>query len=498
MQSFLEAVAEREVDAQRPFTAERVIQPEILEAPPCAMQSVLADADLVRLIGERLPSHIRLVLGSNLHTRATCRCARCNCRRACKLWRREIHAYTQRKQEAVERLRLGHHKLRHFGRVAKNDADVVRSAIEKHGPDQLQHASSERRDDVDLVRWVVAQFPLALRFASQRLRDCSDVVRLAVSINPVAVWYASERLRRNDEVLVWAALRRTRDSRQLDGDPRAMSNFWLWYGSHDLTAQDGKNDVAPTATPQRRRRMASGSGTIRSPAGVYTTCNESIVRGALDSRWCGAAEHFWKDASFVRAACAAFAPVLFDGRIDLAFRDDEACVRAAASAAHGVDEVDVLSVASERLRGDRAFVISLLEMEWQSAAGCLRYAAETLRDDGELVLVAVRRQGLALEHASLRLRADRGVASCACRSNGLALQFCAPAFQDEAAFVTSAEALRYASPRLQDDDDLVQRLVRQAGRDAALVHASSRLRKAYHERYEAAAGAEYARLRMQM
>ena len=95
MQSFLEAVAEREVDAQRPFTAERVIQPEILEEPPCAMQSVLADADLVRLIGERLPSHIRLVLGGNLHTRATCRCARCNCRRACKLWRREIHVRTR-------------------------------------------------------------------------------------------------------------------------------------------------------------------------------------------------------------------------------------------------------------------------------------------------------------------------------------------------------------------------------------------------------------------
>ena len=126
----------------------------------------------------------------------------------------------------------------------------------------------------------------------------------------------------------------------------------------------------------------------------------------------------------------------------------------------------------------------------------LRHASARLRDDEETVLAAVRYCGMGLEHASPRLRAVREVALAACRSLPLALQFCDARFRDDEAFVMSADALQFASRRLRDDDKLVQRLVKRAGREAALLHASDRLRATYEELYEAAAGAEYARLRM--
>ena len=521
MQSFLDAVLRRAKDAattpeETSATPMRKVftDPEEITATP--MRKVFTDPDLVRLIGSHLPVHARERFGSKAkniwcNTPKGKRCARCSARCACQLFSHELDPYTKRKQDVLRQLRLGHtKKLRHLGPVARDDHDVVRAAIENFGARQLAHASMQRRDDGSLIAWAVTRDPSALRFASARLRDCPRIVHAAVSKYPLSVWYTSERIRREDEQLVWEAIARTRNCHKLDGSDVAMSNLWQWFGAIQHVVVKLKqpwNNLCRSGDALlphqralvriRRSRLDEVTrGSLRSFNGASTKLRAALVLEAIEKQWSGAAEHFWKDRAFVLAACAAYAPVLRDERIDAAFRDDEGCVRAAAEAAHGFDEIEVLGVASQRLRADKTLVLSLLQKKQQPAA-CLRHAAERLRDDDDVVLGAVRRDGIALAHASTRLRASWVIAVAACKSNGLALRYCDSALRDDATFVTSAESLQFASDRLRDDDDLVQRLVKQGGRETVLKHASKRLQMAYEERYEAAAGAGYARLRMQ-
>ena len=563
--SFLLAVAARAKDAASPPPAGSTV-----------LQQVLADRDLIRSICQQLPEHARARHGRSSHSRRHS-CSRCAARRVCRMWSGEVEPHSQRKAHACECVRAGHRKLRHFGPTVRGDREVAFEALRHasecerlRGLPMLQYASGACRDDLDLMTAAVQLHPFALKHASERLRDCAELVRLAASIDPTAVWLGSERLRTDDDVLVRAALRRTRTRTRLDGSRAAIADLWLWYGNggtHDLVLQHshprpiiscrqcrldmelkslplwhcplqgcphcpmqtcphsmGLGEplasarlVVPKEPAHAQRRVVSAQrGHIsHSGTGVRTPCGALLASEAIARRWGGCGARFWQDAEFVLEACSAYAPVLGDGRLADRFRDDDACVRAAASAAHGTDEVHVLECASARLRDDRALVLDILGMEEEEAQRqrqeegeeeewrvrrptSLRHASERLRDDEEVVLAAVRRppHGLGLEYASARLRAQREVALAACRSHPLALQFCDPAFQDDDAFVLSADALRYASPRLQDDDELVQRLVKRAGREAALVHASERLRRHYEERYELAAGGEYARLRM--
>ena len=89
---------------------------------------------------------------------------------------------------------------------------------------------------------------------------------------------------------------------------------------------------------------------------------------------------------------------------------------------------------------------------------------EALRDDREVVLVAVTNNGMELMFASNALRADRDVVLAAVQNNGSALMFASEKFKNDpnvvlAAVAECGVALKYASKELQADSDFVLRAV---------------------------------------
>ena len=99
-------------------------------------------------------------------------------------------------------------------------------------------------------------------------------------------------------------------------------------------------------------------------------------------------------------------------------------------------------------------------------------------DDREIVKAAVQESGLAIRHASERLRADREIVLQAVRQNGRALEFAADTLRADRQIAGSDRKMGYRAAvcvsALRDDHDVVLKAVRKWG--VALKHASARLR----------------------
>ena len=471
-------------------------------------------------------------------------CGRCAGRLVCTLWARELPPPYQRKARACDLLGgvcPRGRPLRCFGARARNSSDCVISAIVNFGGEQLMHASAACRDHETIVATALTHTPLALRHASARLRDNETMVRAATRNEPRASAHASRRLRTDDDVIIWLALWRC----YFDCNPQHTGDTWPLGaapspsapppptpgdGKCEASAADDYRSVASKSDADlaaildaftggdgsRRELMLAARESVRREVcrrcdkrsgesrrgkkqhahAFHTWYGSSVDNDDDRQRYPGAAARFWSEIDFVRAACAVHPPLLCDARVGDRFRDDAACVSAALRqradreaqregqwAAHLEPNADSpFKHASPRLQDDRAFCMEeVLPIDPSS----LRFMSARLRDDDELVLRAVRTCGRALEFASDRIRATREVAHAAVTNCGAALQHCDEILRDEAAFVTTAEGLQFASPRLRDDDELVERLKRRAGWEATLVHASERIRREFESRQRA-------------
>mmetsp|Transcript_6331 Transcript_6331/g.13700 ORF Transcript_6331/g.13700 Transcript_6331/m.13700 type:complete len:523 (+) Transcript_6331:96-1664(+) len=127
--------------------------------------------------------------------------------------------------------------------------------------------------------------------------------------------------------------------------------------------------------------------------------------------------------------------------------------------------VGILPWAGDELRGDRDFILDIIE---QKSGDFFRFASDELRKDRETVLAAVRLSGLALEFASPRLTNDREVVMAAVRQSGSALQFVFERLRGDrdvvfAALQQTGLVLQHASEELRADRDLVLTAVRSWG-----------------------------------
>jgi hypothetical protein len=162
---------------------------------------------------------------------------------------------------------------------------------------------------------------------------------------------------------------------------------------------------------------------------------------------------------------------------------------------------------------DRDEAIKAVKRSWVA----IKRLSDQLKDDDEIVSIAVSESGMALEYASPRLKDDEHIVSKAVQSNCSgpvpcfkrndfadhlldaspslqdseqnvtvtfpllsALEDASPRLQDNDDIVTQAikkngYSLRYASPRLQDNDDIVTKAMQQNFK--ALQYASPRLQK---------------------
>jgi len=116
------------------------------------------------------------------------------------------------------------------------------------------------------------------------------------------------------------------------------------------------------------------------------------------------------------------------------------------------EQVSALQYASEELRSDPALVLTAVGLD----TSALGFAGQKLRSDPAVVLAAVKRDGLALQFASWEVRAQEDVVLAAVRSNGGALQFADVTVVGNSDIVAAAirqdrSAIRYADDDLKSD-----------------------------------------------
>ena len=110
-----------------------------------------------------------------------------------------------------------------------------------------------------------------------------------------------------------------------------------------------------------------------------------------------------------------------------------------------------LSYASADLKGDREFVMDAVQQDGRA----LEYVSADFKGDREIVMEAVKHAGWILDYASANLKGDREIVLEAVKQNGYALKYASADLQDDREVVLEAvkqngEALKYASPELRD------------------------------------------------
>jgi serine/threonine protein kinase len=124
-----------------------------------------------------------------------------------------------------------------------------------------------------------------------------------------------------------------------------------------------------------------------------------------------------------------------------------------------------LVFASDKLKDDKDVVLEAVKQDGDS----LVFASDKLKDDKDVVLEAVKQDGFSLNYASIKLKDDKDVVLEAVKQDGLSLVFASDKLKDDKDVVLEAVkkngfSLNYASNKLKDDKDIVLELVKQDGR----------------------------------
>ncbi|CAB9516150.1 expressed unknown protein [Seminavis robusta] len=298
-------------------------------------------------------------------------------------------------------------------------ADVLK-ACQKDGR-ALQHAAPNLQDDYDVVLASVKQYGGALRFASPSLQDNRHIVEAAVLQHDK---YYDRARAQGADATVYAS-------------KRAMQDRIVLLALAQRRPQDAMKRIKGTELENNLEMVMTA---ITAPGGARALAMASS--GMRDSE------------NVVLAALQAGVAM------------NKAHYKSAPAAG-------LLNCISKRLLNDKPFVlrvVSLLE-ELPSAI------SSALRNDRDVAVAGVQKEGGSLRNAGEAPRRDRMVCLAAVRSSGEALQFSALRDDEEvvmAAVQNCGTALRFASPELRDNKQIVLAAVEQTG--IALRWASCRLK----------------------
>ena len=197
----------------------------------------------------------------------------------------------------------------------------------------------------------------------------------------------------------------------------------------EYTAEDIRDDraIVLVAVAQNGEALQFASPRLKGDREfALTLIRESTRRNSgFEFRWLS--PPLRGDREVVLAAVTSSGQNLQD--VSVSMKDDEEVVRTATR-----QWGPAFQFASERLRGKKTFVLSLLQDSTISGFGVrrlLRHASEPLRDDREVVLAAVSKHGFNLEFASALKKDDEDIVQEARKSDPRALDNASSRLQEK-------------------------------------------------------------------
>jgi len=297
-------------------------------------------------------------------------------------------------------------------------------------------------DDIDETK---------LQHASKEIRDDADVVQVAVGRNPWALRYASARLR-SDALIVATAVGSSGETLQLASPElrsdkkivlAAVMNFGLAL-RHASNALKNDYDVVVAAINNHAFALRSASVVLQ----------EDLRVVMLAVTICGCV------LKYVPAKLKSNATVVV-----AAITNDWRALKYAHSKLRG--SVDIVSVAITQDGRALKFATAGCQNNEQVVAraahqhgSSIQYASELLRGDKSMALIAMRcYSSHALRYVTPELQNNKEVVLESVRYNGLSLEHASAALRSDidvvrVAVMSSGKALRFASPKLHFSKEL--------------------------------------------
>ena len=318
----------------------------------------------------------------------------------------------------LQALEVNARAFRFASQNLQGDKEIALKAIRQQGS-MLELASETLQSDREVVLEAVRRYGSALQFASPDLKADREVVLQAVRGSGSSLQFASADLKADREVVLQAIQQQPVGHPETFGNEVLQSPIVLQFASQDL---QGDTELVLQAAVRNITALTLAPETLLGN-------KEFMLRVARNCFFCNALQSAWHDRRYRGQLFDRYEPALNCRRFEHLLMEQ----------LHGFQgdfAFDllrfVLQYASEDLQDDRDFI--------QRAADIAKHLTTT--DELELVLKAVRLDGLLLEFAPLCWRSQWHVVLEAVQQNGSALQFASEDLRADRSFLLLAQQNR--------------------------------------------------------
>lgn len=298
---------------------------------------------------------------------------------------------------------------------------IAKSAVEVE-PYWFPYLSESLRADKNLVMYVLTKQPMMLEFAAGDLKADREVVSRAVAQSGEALKYASEALQDDAEVVLLAAGSKYSEdffafaSRRLRRDRSFVRRVVSESGRALLHAAEklrGDKETVLAAVSQYGLALECASDELRRDKDVVLAAF-SQDSSALDF----ASDELKQDKDFVLAAVSEYGPAL-ESASD-ALKADKEVVLAAIGSRENSGQAIVF--AHKKFLKSRAMVLRALKST-ECPGQIIQSVHKKLLSDKQVALLAVSKEGTALQYFDDNIRGDRDVGLVALQEDVNAYQF---------------------------------------------------------------------------
>lgn len=329
-------------------------------------------------------------------------------------------------EEIQKELAQDGNMLQYLPGQLKSLSDYVNVAV-RQNPLAVQYADDYLKSNSEFMQKLCERNGLVLQYASANLQGKRDFVLIAINSNPKALKYASKELKGDKEVVTtalkldtdtfdFASVEIRRDLEMLG----KVKEFWKGTSVPNAIQNDKKNALQCFTKLQWKDILCYLSEELRS--------DKEVVLAAMSLSW--------KEINFATNTLLGDEEIILKG-LSLSNVDKDG---------------EPFKISSEDLKMNEKFCLSAFKVN----PYVYKYST-VLQNLEEPTKEILSIEGVFLEFASSKFKADRNLVLIAIEQNPLSLEFASPSLQDDKdvclkAVKKDANSLAYVSERLRQNE----------------------------------------------
>lgn len=296
----------------------------------------------------------------------------------------EISSNRSSNKSTIKRVTRDPYDFNKLDDIFKSDKEVVMAAVTGHG-DNLEYAADSLKADKEVVLAAINNSGSALRFSADNLKEDPEILISSLR-NYGSLEHFPDHLKANKKFVLGTV---------------AISGENLEYASDELKAD---KEIVRVAIKNSSRSLEYASEALRADREIVL---EAMKNRGVDFRY-----------------------------IDEKFKADKEVVMAAVQ-----NNGSVLEYASDSLKADKEFILSIIQ-SYEYGYYVLEHASDEIKSDKEIVMAACKASsGNTLEYASANLRGDEAFVLSvikSCPDGYIAFPYISESLKEDREFVKKA------------------------------------------------------------